>query len=212
MSSLFQQLIDGLKATTLPELIAVVTGIISVYYSRKENILVYPTGMVSTIIYTYLSFKGQLLGEASVNIYYTGMSIYGWWLWTRHNRQHKKILHITDSNSKEWLRQLLFFAAFYTSIFAALSYLKKDFAPGAIPWADAFASATAYTGMWLMARKKVESWWWWIATDIASVGLYFVKGYVFTSFQYIVLLVLAIMGLLEWQKKFQEQQVITAIK
>ncbi len=168
--------------------------------------------MVSTIIYIYLSLKGQLLGEASVNIYYTIMSIWGWWLWGRRNQQHEKVLLISNSNKKEWLQQLLFFAVFYVGIYMALTYLKRDFAQGAIPWADGFASATAYTGMWLMARKKVESWIWWIATNIASVPLYFVKGYVFTSFQYMVLLALAVLGLMEWQKKVKEQQVVTAIK
>jgi nicotinamide mononucleotide transporter len=85
--------------------------------------------------------------------------------------------------------------------FAALSFLKTNFAPGAIPWADAFASASAFTGMWLMTRKKVESWYWWIATNIASIPLYFVKGYVFTSVYYLILLVMAVFGLFEWRKR-----------
>jgi nicotinamide mononucleotide transporter len=86
-------------------------------------------------------------------------------------------------------------------IFVSLRVLKLRLVPQAIPWADAFASATAYTGMWLMARKKVESWYWWIATNIASVPLYFVKHYVFTSVYYFILLVMAIFGLLEWMKR-----------
>jgi nicotinamide mononucleotide transporter len=100
-----------------------------------------------------------------------------------------------------WIQQVLFFLFFYVTIFFALSYLKKEFAPGAIPFADAFASATAFTGMWLMARKKVESWWWWIATNIASIPLYFVKGYVFTSVYYLILLVMAVFGLMEWRRR-----------
>ncbi|HSC54558.1 MAG TPA: nicotinamide riboside transporter PnuC [Phnomibacter sp.] len=180
---------------------AVVAGIASVFFSRKENILVYPVGLINTIIYIYLSIKGQLYGEASVNLYYTIMSIYGWVLWAKRNQLHEHVLHITLSNGKEWLHQLLFFAAFYFAIFAALHWLKKDFAPEAIPWADALASASAYTGMWLMARKKVESWIWWIITNIISIPLYFVKGYVFTSVQFMVLLVLAVLGLIAWNKK-----------
>ena len=86
-------------------------------------------------------------------------------------------------------------------IFFSLTWLKKVFAPEAIPWADAFASATAFTGMWLMAKKKLESWYWWIATNIASIPLYFVKGYVFTSVQFIVFLILAIAGLIEWRRR-----------
>jgi nicotinamide mononucleotide transporter len=103
------------------------------------------------------------------------------------------------------MQQLAFFGVFYTSIFFALTYLKKDFAPQAIPWADAFASATAYTGMWLMTKKKTESWYWWIATNITSIPLYFVKHYVFTSVYYLILLIMAIAGLLEWAKRAKER-------
>jgi nicotinamide mononucleotide transporter len=134
------------------------------------------------------------------------MSIYGWILWSKKDRQQHHIVNIQFSTKKIWLTQILFCAAFYVAIYFALLYLKQSFATGAIPWADAFASATAYTGMWLMAKKKVESWWWWIATNIASIPLYYVKGLAFTSVYYVVLLVLAIFGLLEWKQKARENK------
>ncbi len=202
--SIWQQFIEGLQQTGWLEFIAVIAGIASVWFSRKENILVYPVGLINTIIYIYLSIKGHLYGEASVNLYYTIMSFYGWALWAKRNEQKEHVLHITFSSKKELLQQGLFFAVFYAGIFLALSWLKKAFAPEAIPWADALASASAYTGMWLMARKKVESWHWWIVTNIASIPLYFVKGYVFTSFQFLVLLILAVAGLISWRKKAQQ--------
>jgi nicotinamide mononucleotide transporter len=199
--TIWQQFVDGMRATTLPEYIAVFFGIASVWYSRKENILLYPVGLVSTTIYIWLSYKQHLLGEAAVNVYYTAMSIYGWWLWAKKDREHHHVLHISFSNKRWVLYQLLFFAGFYVALYISLSYLKKEFAPGAIPWADSFAAATAFTGMWLMAKKKVESWYWWIATNIASVPLYFVKQYVFTSIFYVVLLVMAVFGLVEWKRR-----------
>ena len=198
----WQQFLTGMQQTSWYEYVAVFAGIASVWFSRKENILVYPVGLINTVIYIYISFKYHLLGEASVNFYYTVMSIYGWWLWTRKDQIKKEIvLHITFSNRKEWTQQLAFFAVFYIAIFFALTAAKKSFADGAIPWADAFASATAYTGMWLMAKKKVESWYWWIATNIASIPLYFVKTLVFTSVQYVVLLIMAVAGLIAWMQK-----------
>ena len=200
-AQIVQEFIAGMKQTGWMEYIAVFAGIISVWYSRKENVLVYPTGLINTIFYIYLSFNGGLLGEATVNFYYTVMSIYGWILWTRKDQEHHVVLHITKATKKEWVQHLAFFAFFYVAIFFALTELKKNFAPGAIPWADAFASATAFTGMWLMAKKKVESWYWWIATNIASIPLYFVKQYMFTSVYYVVLLVMAIFGLIEWIKR-----------
>ena len=202
MQDLLQSIYNGLLQTTWLEMIGVFAGIASVWYSRKENILVYPVGLINTIIYIYLSIKGHLLGEASVNLYYTIMSIYGWYLWTRQKEDHQTTaLQITSSTKKEWMQQMLFFAAFYATIYFSLVFLKKEFAPEAIPWADALASASAYTGMWLMAKKKVESWIWWIVTNIVSIPLYFIKGYAFTSFQFIVLLVLAIAGFISWYEK-----------
>lgn len=197
----FSHFLDDLRHTGWMEYIAVISGIVSVWFSRKENILVYPTGLINTIFYVYLSFKGSLLGEASVNFYYTVMSIYGWYVWTRRDKQHHLVVHVTFSDKKWWQYQLSFFAAFYLAIYFLLTYLKKDFAPNAIPWADAFASATAFTGMWLMTKKKVESWYWWIATNIASIPLYYVKEYALTSVYYVILLVMAVFGLIEWQRR-----------
>lgn len=206
LSLVFDQFIKGLQQTSLLEFIAVCAGIASVWFSRKENILVYPIGLINTTIYIYLSIKGQLYGEASVNLYYTIVSIYGWIWWSKINQNTQEAqLKITLSNQKDLIHQWTFFASFYILIFFALTWLKENFAPEAIPWADAFASATAYTGMWLMARKKVASWYWWIATNIASIPLYFIKGYVFTSVQFLLLLILAIAGLISWQKKAQHE-------
>ena len=202
MNETITSIYNGLIQTTWIEAIAVFAGIVSVWYSRRENILVYPVGIINTGFYIYLSFKGHLLGEASVNLYYTIMSIYGWYLWTRKKEDHHTlVLQITNSNKKEWLQQIGFFVVFYVVIFIALSYAKTAFAPEAIPWADALASASAYTGMWLMAKKKVESWFWWIITNIASIPLYFIKGYAFTSVQFIILLILAIAGWKTWKEK-----------
>jgi nicotinamide mononucleotide transporter len=204
MQEIWEQFVAGMRQTGVLEYIAVFAGIASVWFSKKEHILVYPVGLVNTVIYIFLSLKGHLPGEASVNLYYSVMSIYGWLAWSRKDRAHQPLLHIRFSTGREWMGQMLFFTLFYVGIFLALQYLQRSFAPGAIPWADALASATAYTGMWLMTRKKVESWYWWIATNLASIPLYFVKGYVFTSVYYLVLLILAFWGLIEWRNKARE--------
>lgn len=201
---IYHQFIEGFKNSTALEYVAILSGIASVWFSRLENIWVYPVGLISTIGYIFISFKYHLLGEASVNFYYTVMSIYGWILWTKRNQQQEHVVKITFSSAHEWRNQLIFFAVFYIGIFVALTYLKQTFFPGTIPAGDAFASATAFTGMWLMARKKVESWYWWIATDFASVPLYFAKGLTFSSVYYLVLFIMAIFGLIEWKKRAKE--------
>ncbi|MBK7561379.1 MAG: nicotinamide mononucleotide transporter [Chitinophagaceae bacterium] len=204
MDTIWQQFLEGMKHTGWLEYVAVFAGIASVWFSRIENIWVYPVGLINTVIYIYLSFKFHLPGEASVNFYYTVMSLYGWYLWMKKDTRQESILHISYSTKQLWRNQILFFLFFYGVIYFCLVYLKENFFEGAIPWADAFASATAFTGMWLMTRKKVESWYWWIATNIASIPLYFAKGLVFTSVYYGVLLVMALFGLLEWKKRARQ--------
>jgi nicotinamide mononucleotide transporter len=201
LQELYRQFITDLLNTRWEEFVAVIAGILSVWYSRTENILVYPTGLINTVIYIWLSFRMSLFGEASVNLYYTALNIYGWYAWTRVDTRQQPVLWVRFSTRREWARESAFFASCYCIVFLALTFLKKGFAPLAIPWADAFASASAYTGMWLMTKKKVESWYWWIATNLASIPLYFVKHYVFTSVYYIVLLIIAIGGLMEWRKR-----------
>ena len=206
LSEILQQFLADLHNTTWYEYVAVAAGIASVWYSRAENILVYPVGLINTIIYVYISIKGSLFGEAGVNLYYTIMSIIGWYMWLRKDARQEIVLHITKASKKEWLQHIGFFSFFYISIFFLLTYAKQQFSDGVIPWADAFASATAFTGMWLMTKKKVESWYWWIATNIASIPLYFVKHYVFTSVYYIILLIMAVAGLFEWVKKSEQHK------
>lgn len=194
--NIWQQFLDGLFATTWLEFIAVVFGIASVLFSRIENIWVYPTGIINTAIYVYLSIIGGLYAEAGVNVYYTVMSLIGWAMWAQ-KTEGQHTLHISASNSKEWRNALIFFAVCWGALYLIL----KKFTNSTVPLADGFASASAYTGMWLMTRKKLENWIWWIVTNVASIPLYFIKGYVFTSFQYIVFLILAVMGYFEWRKK-----------
>jgi nicotinamide mononucleotide transporter len=200
VQEIISQFISGLRATTPIEFVAVIAGIVSVIYSRKENILVYPTGLINTTLFIYLSIKGSLFGEASVNFYYTVMSLYGWWNWSRRDNTDHIVVHITPSTKKELIQQFIFFDVCFVAIWGLL----HGFAVDATPMTDAFAGGTAFTGMWLMARKKIESWYWWIVTNIVSIPLWFVKGYVFTSVQFVVLLVLAVAGLIEWKRRYRE--------
>lgn len=188
---------------SLFEIIAAISGIVSVWFSRKASIWVYPTGLINTIFYIWISYDAQLIGEATVNFYYTIMSLYGWFNWLRRNEKRELIVQITRSSRTDWLMQCAFFILIYLVLFVSLIYLQNAFFPGAIPWADALASAAAFTGMWLMTQKKVESWLWWVITNIASMPLYYIKGYTFTAIYYLILLVLAVLGWKEWMKKSQ---------
>ncbi len=195
---MYDEFIAGMQQTTWLEYVAVTFGIASVLYSRKENTLVYPTGIVNTVLYTWFCFSWwNLYAEGSLNFYYTIMSLYGWYVWTR--KREGKTLPITFNNKKDWIISLSFFFFCWGILFVIL----KNYTNSTVPWGDSFASAAAYTGMWQMARKKVENWIWWIITNLASIPLYFYKGAVFTSFQYVVFLVLAVMGFREWTQRLK---------
>lgn len=199
--SIFDQLIQGLTSAQPIEIVAALAGIASVWFSKKESVWVYPVGLINTLFYVWISLDAHLAGEATVNLYYTIMSIYGWYQWTRRDTQQQIVLRVTHSNSREVQQQWIFFLVCFIALFLAIQFIKTWFFEGAIPWADALAAATAFTGMWLMTRKKVESWYWWIATNACSIPLYFVKGLVVTSLYYFILLFLAFAGLNEWKKR-----------
>ena len=193
---IYHQFIHDLQHTSWLEYIAVFFGIASVIFSRVENILVYPVGMVNTSIYIYLYITHGLYADASVNFYYTVMSIIGWTMWARKSGGHTTLI-ITKSTQKDWRNASIFFGICYVTLF----FILKKFTDSTVPQADAFTSAAAFTGMWLMNKKKVENWIWWIITDLASIPLNFYKHLVFTSFQYLVFLILAVMGYITWKKK-----------
>lgn len=190
---------------TVLELLAIVSGILSVWFSKNEQIWVYPSGLLNTVVYIYLSYKGDLFGEAGVNVFYTIMSFYGWYNWLKRDGHAKLVVKIRHSSIQEWGYHIFFFSFLYALIYFLLVYIQNAFAPGAIPWADALASAAAFTAMLLMTQKKVESWIWWMVTNITAIPLYYVKGYIFTAVYYTILLVLAVLGWQEWNKKAHEQ-------
>jgi nicotinamide mononucleotide transporter len=152
--------------------------------------------MVNTGIFIWLYITHGLYADASVNFYYTVMSIIGWVMWSR-KAEGKSILHITASSKKDWINSIIFFFVCWSILY----FLLSRFTDSTVPIADSFTSAAAFTGMWLMNKKKLENWTWWIITNLASIPLNFYKHLVFTSFQYLVFLILAVMGYITWRKK-----------
>ena len=200
-SGFLSNLIHDLKQTGAPEYLAVFSGILSVWFSKKENRLVYPVGLLNTALYIYLSAKGGLFGEAAVNFYYTVMAIYGWWHWSKRGADNSFSLRISKSNRKELFHQLAFFTLIFLGMFLLLSFMKDEFAKDTLPLADSLASASAFTGMYLMTKKKIESWYWWILTNLVSVPLYTVKHYPLSAVYYLILFILALSGLREWNRR-----------
>ena len=188
------------------EAIAVLLGIASVWYARRENILVYPTGIVSVLIYVFICFNARLYADAGINLFYFGMSVYGWYNWTRGGVNSTELLITKNNKVQLWTSVLYTFTAYWAILGLIWLFNRDDtvYMQSYVPWVDSFTTAVFLIGMLLMAKKKVENWVYWIIGDIVSIPLYFMKGLVFTSFQYTVFLVIAILGYIEWNRRLQE--------
>lgn len=194
---LFEQYSDYKTTDIALEIVAVIFGFLSVWFSKQNNVLVFPTGMISTSIFVYPLFKWELLGDMMINGYYFIMSIYGWYIWTR-KVDEKQVTQITRMSSAEKKISTVIFMA--TLLFVYFVYLYFDKWTGFVAYIDTVTTAIFFVGMWLMARKKLENWIFWIIGDLISILLYFYKGFTFTSFQYLGFTVIAIMGYLAWKK------------
>ncbi|MDB9793314.1 nicotinamide riboside transporter PnuC [Flavobacteriaceae bacterium] len=193
---LFEQYSQYQTKDIVLEIIAVVFGLLSVWYSKNNNILVFPTGMISTAIFIYLLYKWVLLGDMMINAYYFLMSIYGWFIWTRkENNSVTPISRVTNNEKKIGI--IIFLSSL---VFVYLIYVYFDKWGTITSYVDNITTAIFFVGMWLMAKRKIENWIFWIIADIISIPLYFYKGLTFTSLQYLIFTFIAIAGYYSWKK------------
>ena len=203
MQTILEGLINGVLATSAIEWVAVATGLMSVWFSMKEDILVYPMGIISVLIYVYLSFNYRLYADMGVNSYYFIMSVYGWYHWKNTNDETRDQIPITKNTAKEWGIS----AGILVSSFLVLVFVLMNFTDSDVPIWDATTTCFAITGMWLMAQKKLEHWMAWMITDLISIPLYFYKGLVLTSIQFLIFTGLAVAGYIAWTKSFKTEEI-----
>ena len=205
MTTIFELLFDQYKTySTLDitlEIVAVIFGFLSVWFSKQNKIWVFPTGMISTLIFVYLLFKWELLGDMLINGYYFIMSIYGWYIWTR-KVDKTDVNKISTTTFKEKKISIVLFIA--ALLFVFIIYQKFDKWTSWIAYLDTITTAIFFVGMWLMAKRKIENWIFWIVGDLISVPLYLYKGFTFTSFQYFGFTFIAIFGYLAWKKNLHK--------
>ena len=179
------------------ELFAVIMNITSVVYAKRNNILVYPTGLIGTGIFVYILLNFSLLGDTIINAYFFSMSIYGWYFWSR-KKDEVFVNQVSTINRNEI--KYLFILAISSLIFIYLVYDYFDKWNNWTAYVDNVTTAIFFIAMWLMAKRKVESWIFWIIGDLITVPLYFYKGLTISSLQYIIFLILAVLGYISWKK------------
>jgi nicotinamide mononucleotide transporter len=207
MNHIFDFFLDAYQNTPtnqiVLEAVAFVFGIASVWYAKKENILVYPTGIICTVITVYLLYVNKYLGDMMMNFYYSVMSIYGWWNWAR-KKEDKPVVPISRTNSKEKIIGVIFFLV--TMIVTYAVYKAYDYDMQVPNYIDVVTSGIFFTAMWYMANKKLENWTLWIIGDIITIPLYAYRGLGMLSLQYLIFTVLAIQGYIAWKKSLNSNQ------
>ena len=186
------------------EFIAFVLGIASVWFAKKENILVYPTGLIATVITTYLLWMAGYLGDMMINFYFSVMSIYGWWNWSR-KHPGKEPLPISRTNFKEKIIGIALFFLTIVVVFALYKTVGQDIEKE--NYIDIVASGIFFTGMWYMAHKKIENWTLWIIGDFIVTPIYAYRGLGMLSLQYLIFTGLAISAYLEWRRILQQKNI-----
>lgn len=207
MNSIFEFFFEqyaGYETTdVILETIAIVFGLISVLFSKQNNVFVFPTGIISTVIFVYLLLKWELLGDMMINAYYFIMSIYGWYIWT-YKVDDNNVTPISRMTLNEKKISTAIFLA--TLLFVYLVYQIFDKWTSWVAYIDTITTAIFFVGMWLMARRKLENWVFWIIGDLISVPLYFYKGFTLTSFQYLIFTFIAVFGYLTWKRNINNNQ------
>jgi nicotinamide mononucleotide transporter len=186
----------GPVQTTPVELVAVFFGLLSVWSMKKESILAFPFGIINVLIYVYICFATKLYAYAGINFFYFVMSVYGWYNWLRSGDNEEKI-KITECSKQERIWEGLAIVVFFVVLWTLL----RKYTDSIVPVWDAITTAIYIVGMWLLARKKIENWILWIAGDFISIFLFAYEKLFFSSFQFLVFTVIAVLGYLEWKGK-----------
>lgn len=200
---LFEQYKSYSTLDIILEIVAVIFGFLSVWFSKQNKIWVFPTGIISTLIFVHLLLKWELLGDMMINGYYFIMSLYGWYIWTR-KVDATHVTPISNTTVKEKKIAIALFIA--TLLFVFIVYKSFDKWTSWVAYVDTITTAIFFVGMWLMAKRKIENWLFWIVGDLISVPLYLYKGFTFTSFQYFGFTFIAIFGYLAWKKNLNKTQ------
>ena len=184
------------------EFLAFWFGIISVVFAKKQNILVYPTGIICTIITMYLMYKVSLLGHILVNLLYTIISFFGWWNWSR-RENNDLVVKVSKFTYNDLTKSLLIFFFIVFVAYFAHDFFATNF-EGQIKELDILTSGIFVTAMWLMANKKLENWILWIIGNVITIPLYLSSDKIILSIQYVIFTILAVQAYIEWNKSLSK--------
>jgi nicotinamide mononucleotide transporter len=182
------------------EILGVLFSLLYLYFSIRKNILLWPMGILSALLYMVVFFRSKFYADMGLNAYYFFVSIYGWILWARGGPGEGEGLPVSRVSNK----QVLVLALVTLVAFLGIGLLLDRYTDSPLPYWDAFTTAASFTATWMLARKILEHWILWIIVDAVSMGLYLYRGLYPTLVLFAVYTVMAIVGYLQWKKDLQK--------
>lgn len=200
LSEIYAVFLQNVQAVSWPEWVSTIAQIASVWYASKNNVLVYPTGIIGVLLAAYVYFfmaNPPLYADGALNIYYFLMSIYGWYFWLQ-KKEAMDAYPISWCNRKELIIGLFLFFFFWIG----LQWILTNYTNSNTPLLDALVSSSAITAMWWMAKRKIENWLAWLFSNIVAIPLNFSKGFMLFTLMYLLFFILASSAFLNWRKIF----------
>ncbi len=184
------------------EIVGTILSILYVFLSIKQNIWLWPTGIISSLFYCYIFFDSKIYADMSLQVYYVVVSIYGWYFWIKKTNVNNE----TKLNPQKISYNMAIILLLTTGIlFLIISQILINFTDSVIPYLDAFTTSASFIATWMLVKKYIEHWFIWIVVDTLSIGIYFYKELYFTVFLYIVYSLMAIVGYIEWKKSLKNE-------
>jgi nicotinamide mononucleotide transporter len=180
------------------EVLGVVFSILYLYFSIRQNILLWPMGIISALLYMVVFFRSKFYADMSLNAYYFFISIYGWIVWKRGRSKHGDKMPIKRLRVR--LAMILVLVTAVVFLFTGMILSRYTDSP--IPYWDAFTTAVSFTATWMLARKILEHWILWIVVDAVSMGLYLYRGLYPTLVLFAIYTTMAVVGWIEWRKEY----------
>ncbi|MBE9466737.1 MAG: nicotinamide mononucleotide transporter [Bacteroidetes bacterium] len=186
------------------EFLGTIFGLIYIVFSIKQNILLWPVGIITSALYIYVFFYSKFYADMSLQVYYLFISIYGWHNWLHGKNKNTETNQIQITRATKKLSFILILTTFILFVFMA--FILKNYTDSPLPYWDSFTTSASIVATWMLTKKYIEQWIIWVIVDAVSLGLYIYKGLYSTSFLFIFYTIMAIIGYFEWKKEMNKTE------
>jgi nicotinamide mononucleotide transporter len=195
------EILEWLLANKI-EILGAILGILYIFFSIRQNIFTWPTGLLTSALYIFVFFQSKFYADMGLQVYYVGISIYGWYYWAKKQKSEN-----TDTVQVKQTRKILWIklTAVTSLLYVVILFILLNFTDSPVPFMDSLTTALSIVATWMLARKHIEQWLIWIVVDLISIGLYIYKDLWPTVILFVVYTIMAALGYIEWKKDLKLQ-------